>query len=132
MSLYKVCKSKYFYGVVILPKRNKILKFNNVMNSDKIPYIVCTYIESLIRKTDSYANNPEKSSKMKIGEYILYGYSMPTILGFDHTENKDTLYRGKDCMKNFCESLREYTKNITDFKEENVTCNKRRIKITPR
>ena len=69
---------------------------------------------------------------MKIGEYILYGYSMLAILGFDHTENKDTLYRGKDCMKNFCESLREYTKNITDFKEENVTYNKRRIKITPR
>ena len=63
MSLYKVCKSKYFYGVVILPKRNKILKFNHVMNSDKIPYIVCTYIESLIRKTDSYVNTQKNLQK---------------------------------------------------------------------
>ena len=30
------------------------------------------------------------------------------IWAFGHTENKHTLYRGKDCMKKFCESLREH------------------------
>ena len=29
---------------------------------------------------------------------------MATIWAFDHIENKHTLYRGKDCMKNFCTS----------------------------
>ena len=33
------------------------------MNSDKIPYIVCTYIESLIRKTDSYVNTQKNLQK---------------------------------------------------------------------
>ena len=32
------------------------------------------------------------------------------IWAFGHTENKHTLYRGKDCMKKFCESLREHAK----------------------
>ena len=29
---------------------------------------------------------------------------MSIIWGFDHIENKHTLYRGKDCMKMFCAS----------------------------
>ena len=45
---------------------------------------------------------------------------MPTILAFDHIENKHTLYRGKDCMKKFCESLREHTKNIIDFEKKKM------------
>ena len=51
---------------------------------------------------------------------------MPTIWGFDHIENKHTLYRGKDCMKKFCDSLREHASNIIDFeKKKNVTVNKK-------
>ena len=40
------------------------------------------------------------------------------IWAFGHTENKHTLYRGKDCMKRFCESLREHGKNIIGFKRK--------------
>ena len=40
---------------------------------------------------------------------------MSIILAFDHIEDKNNLYRGKDCMKKFCESLREYTKGIIGF-----------------
>ena len=32
---------------------------------------------------------------------------MSTILSFKSKENKHYEYRGKDCMKKFCESLRE-------------------------
>ena len=40
---------------------------------------------------------------------------MSIILAFDHIEDKNNLYCGKDCMKKFCESLREYTKSIIGF-----------------
>ena len=43
---------------------------------------------------------------------------MSTILGLDQTEDKHTLYHGKDCMKIFCTSLREHAKNISDFKKK--------------
>ena len=55
---------------------------------------------------------------------------MSTIWGFDQLEDKHVLYRRKDCMKKFCTSLREHAKSIIDFEKENVTVNKRRIKIT--
>ena len=48
---------------------------------------------------------------------------MLTIRGFDHIENKDTLYRGKKSRKNFCTSLREHSENITDFeKKKKLRC----------
>ena len=57
---------------------------------------------------------------------------MSTIWGFDYIEGKHALYRGKDCMKKFCTSLREHTNNIIDFEKKSVTVNKRRTKITSR
>ena len=33
---------------------------------------------------------------------------MSTISSFKDIENKHDVYSGKDCMKNFCESLREH------------------------
>ena len=37
---------------------------------------------------------------------------MSTIWGFDHMNNKHSLYHGKDCMTKFCESLKEYATRI--------------------
>ena len=85
-----------------------------------MPYIIYADIESLIKKIDVCANNPDNSSITKIGEHIPCEYSMSTIWAFDNVENKHTLYRGKDCMKKFCESLTEHAKNIIDF--ENRKC----------
>ena len=64
------------------------LEFNQYMKSDKMPYIIYAGIESLIRKIDRCANNPEKSSTTKISEHIFWGYLMSTIWAFDHIEKK--------------------------------------------
>ena len=45
---------------------------------------------------------------------------MWAILGFEHIEEKHTLYRGEDCMNKFCSSLREQAKNIIDFKKKKM------------
>ena len=45
---------------------------------------------------------------------------MSTVWAFDHIENKHTLYRGKDYIKMFCESLREHAKNIVDFEKKKM------------
>ena len=74
-----------------------------------MPYIIYADIKSLIIKTDGCANNPEKVLTTKIDEYISCGYSMSTIWGFDHIEDKHTLYHGKDCKKKFCTSLNKHT-----------------------
>ena len=101
-------------------EKDKILEFNQYMKSDKTPCIIYAEIESSVRKIDWCANNPEKSSTAKIGEPIPCGYSMSTIWGFDHIENKHTLYCVEDCMKKFCTSLRQHAKNVIDFEKKKM------------
>ena len=112
----KVCENKDFHR--ILMSTEKKWQLNQYMKSDKIPYIIYADTESLIRKINGCANNPEKSSTIKVGEYFPCGYSISTILGFDHIENKHGLYRGKDWMKKFCDSLKEHAKNIVLFENK--------------
>ena len=51
---------------------------------------------------------------------------MSTISSFRSIENKHDVYRGKDCMKKFCEFLREHAMKIINFKKKkNEVINKR-------
>ena len=45
---------------------------------------------------------------------------MSTISSFKGIENKHDVYRGKDCMKTFCQLLREHAMKIIKFKKKNV------------
>ena len=83
-------------------------------------YNIYADIESLFRKIDGCANIPEDSSPTKIGKHVPFGYSMSIIWGFDHIENKHTLYRRKGSIKKFCASLREHAKDIIDFEKRKM------------
>ena len=74
-------------------------------------------LERLIEKIDQCKNNSENSFITKVEEDIPSGFSMSTIWPFKSIENKIHLYRGKDCMKNFCESLKENAMKIIRFKK---------------
>ena len=56
---------------------------------------------------------------------------MLTIWAFDHIEGKPTLYRRKDYMKKFCESLREHAKHLIDFGKKMLLPTKEELKSHP-
>ena len=95
---------------------NKILEFNQYQKSDEAPFI--TYAD--LEKTGGCKNNPENLSTVKVSEHIPSAFSMRTISSFRSIENKYDVYRGKDCMKNFCESLREDALKIINFEKEKI------------
>ena len=45
---------------------------------------------------------------------------MSTISSFKNIENKHDVCRRKDCMKRFCESLREHAMKMINFKNKKV------------
>ena len=45
---------------------------------------------------------------------------MSIIWAFDSVENKHSLYRGEDCMKNFCSCLRKNATNVLNFEKKIV------------
>ena len=56
-----------------------------------MPYIIYADLECLVKRIEGCANNPQKSSTIKIGEHI----SMLTIWGFKHIKKKHTFVTWK-------------------------------------
>ena len=75
--------------------------FNKYQKSDKAPFFIYVDLECL-------------------SEHIPSGFSMSTISSFRSIENKHDVYRGKDCMKKFCKSLREHAMQIMNFQNEKI------------
>ena len=98
-------------------KDTKILEFNQNQKSDKSPFVIYADLECLIGKIDRCKNNPKKSFKTKASEHIPSRLSMSTKSSYRSIGNKHDVYRIKDCMKRFCESLREHVMNIINFKK---------------
>ena len=107
-----------FCSVAKLSDGIKILEFNQYKKSDKTPFIFYADPISLVEKTDGCKNNPEKSSATKVGKHFPSGFSMFAILSFKEIENKYGGYRGKDCMRKFCESLPEHVMKIINFRKK--------------
>ena len=51
-------------------KDNILIEFDQYMKQDKMSYIIYGHHRFLIKKIDGCENNPEKSSKVKIGEHV--------------------------------------------------------------
>ena len=49
-------------------------EFNQYQKFDKVPFIIYADLECLIEKFDGCKNNPENSSKTKVGEHIPSGF----------------------------------------------------------
>ena len=96
----------------------KILEFNQYQKSDKAPFIIYAELECIIEKIDGCKNNPGNLSTTKVSKHIPSGFSMPTKSSFRGIENKQDVYRGKNCLKTFCKFLREHAVKIINFKEK--------------
>ena len=70
------------------------------------------YAECLIEKVDGCKIHSQK----RVGEHVPSDFSVPITSSFKSTKNKYGVYRDKDCMKKFCEYLREHGMKIINFK----------------
>ena len=67
----------------------------------------------------------KNSSTTKVSKHTSSGFSMSRILPFRSIEHKNDVCRGKDCMKRFCESLKQHSMKIIIFKKKKKVIIKR-------
>ena len=96
----------------------EILAFDKNQKSYKAPFIIYADLECIVEKNDGCKDNPENSSTIKVSKHILSGISMSIISSYRSIANKHDVYRGKDCMKKFCDFLREHAMKIINFKKK--------------
>ena len=102
-------------------KENNILEFNPYQKSDKAPFLIYVDLARIIKKIDRCKNNPENSSTTNVSEHIPSGLSMSTISSFTISSSTISSFRGKTCMKKFCEFLREHALKIINKKMSLLT-----------
>ena len=101
-------------------KKGESLKYHPGVKSMKSPYIIVAHIESLLKKMDTCANDPSKSSTEKKNKHEMCGYSLFTDCSFDKKNNKLDYYRGKDSLKRFCQDLKKQARSIIDFEKKEM------------
>ena len=88
-------------------------KDNQNMKLDKMPSIIYVDIESLNKQSRKFFNNKNKRA------YSLLIFNVKNLRIWAH-RIQTYLYRGKDCVKVFCTSLREHDTNAINFKNKKM------------
>ena len=108
----RVCNDHDYY--VEMPNEdNKTFKYSHGEKSLKAPFIIYVDLECLLEKMHSCQNNPEKS-------YTEKSYLLLTNCSFDPTKNKLDCYKGENCMKKFCNDLREHANEIINYEKKGM------------
>ena len=97
---------------------NKVLKDNHDEKSMKVSFIIYADLESLLKKVNTFHNNPNKSSTTKINKHTPSGYSLFTHCSFDRAKSKLDYYKGKSCMKKFCLDLKGHATKIIHYEKK--------------
>ena len=77
-------------------------------------------LECSLEKMHSCQNNTEKFYTEKKTKHTPFSNSLFTNCSFDATKNKLDCYRGEECMKRFCEGLRDHAMKIINYEEKEM------------
>ena len=87
----------------------------------KVPFIIYTYLESLLEKFSSCHINPNELSTTKINMHTRSGYSLFTHCSFDNAKSSLDYYRGQDCKEKFCKDLKKHATQIINYEKKEMT-----------
>ena len=116
----KICENHDYCKVEMPAKGSNIIKYNHGGKSMKVPFVIYADLECLLEKMSTCINNPNESSTSKINKHIPSSCSIFTSCSFDESKNKLNYYRGDDCMKKFCNDLREHAIKIINYEKKKI------------
>ena len=99
----------------MLDAKKNILESKPGKKSLKHVFVIYVDLECLLLKMNTCNNNLNKSYTTTKAVHKPSGYSLVTSCLFDKSENKQTYYRGKDCIKSLCDDLKEQLTRITNY-----------------
>ena len=114
-----MCENHDYCYVQMPNNENKILEYKHSQKSKRVPFVIYSYLECLLQKTND-ENNDQNKSTIKINNHIPCGYSIYTQCSFDNTKNKLDHYRGEDCMKKFADSLNDHVSIIINYEQKKL------------
>ena len=106
----RVCNN-FDYCRIYMSKEHEKIKYLSQEKSLKVLFIIHADLESLLKRVRYCQNNPENSYTQKKVKHKPSGYAWCATRYF---------YRGKDCIENFCNYLKELGTEIINFEEKEM------------
>ena len=90
---------------VEMPYKNPIVQYSDGQFQFKVPFIMYADFKSILKPIQGPGNDLMISSKRAIGSHIPSGWCVHSKFAYGKIENRLKLYRGKDCVKKFCDHV---------------------------
>ena len=74
----------------------------------------------MLEKLDTCQNDPKKFFAEQKARHTSSGYSWVMCCSFDKLKNKQSYYRGKNCMEMFCKDLKNLAMKIINYEKKEM------------
>ena len=90
---------------VEMPLKKPIVQYSDGQFQFKVPFIMYGDFESILESIQGTGNNPIISSTRGVNNHVPSGCCVRSEFAYGKVENPLKLYRGKDCVKKFCDHV---------------------------
>ena len=111
----RVSKNQELLNIITSSEVTWIIEFNQYQKSDKALLNISADLTCLLKNIDGCKYNPEHLFTIKVSEHIPWGFSTSRKTSLKSIENMHDVYRGKDYMRKFYESIGENAMTIINF-----------------
>lgn len=87
-------------------EKNKILKFINYQNKERVPFVIYCDFEAILVPINTCIPNIQFPFSQNITKHEPHSFAYYIKCAYDDTLSKFVLYRGEDCGKQFIENLK--------------------------
>ena len=88
-----------------LPHREPIVEYSDGQFQFKVLFIMYTGFESILELISGPGNNPRISTTRDINIHVPSGWCIHSEFSYGEVKDPLKLYRGKDCIRNFCDHV---------------------------
>ena len=95
-----------------MPKEGSTLKFQDEKNQFKVPFIMYTDFKAILKPMEGPSPNPENPYTKEINQHIPSGFHVEGEFAYGNIENPLKTYRGEDCIKMFCDYIKNEARRL--------------------
>ena len=88
-----------------MPHRRPIVEYSDGQFQFKVPFIIYTDFESILKPISGPGNNPRIPTTRGINVHIPSGWCLHSEFAYSEVKDPLKLYRGKDCVRKFCDHV---------------------------
>ena len=91
---------------VEMPGEESTVEFCDGQNQFKAPFIMYADFESVLEPVESPNPDPSQPYSQNVNQHVSFGWCVYSKFAYSKVKDPLTIYRGKDCVKKFCDHVK--------------------------